>query len=303
MAAPLFTLVTACMNREEHLQRSLPCWLKLPQVEEIVVVDWSNQRPLLDLCALDSRIRVVRVEEEPRWILSYAYNLGVAHASGTNILKCDADCVPSSEIVGYLPGNSHFSAGNWRSGAPAKKPSVNGQCIFAKAQFEAVNGYSEFIRTYGRDDEDFYDRLIAAGFARQEIPVTHLDFIDHSHADRVVNQFGASPATSVADAIERESLYNEMRNLIIARQLPWNRSRRSASYTTRQSGARWVVVTRDKTAELVVPPEIQQAARLYSLRYIVSTIAKVPPAAANRLDESTCLTIIGPRLKTARPAS
>ena len=81
----MISLVTACMNREAHLRRSLPEWLRLPGLGEIVVVDWSNERSLEELTALDPRVRVVRVQGEPRWVLSYAYNLGVARAAGSVI--------------------------------------------------------------------------------------------------------------------------------------------------------------------------------------------------------------------------
>jgi hypothetical protein len=290
------------MNREEHLRQTLPQWLKLPRVAEVVIVDWSNRNPLVGLCELDPRIRVIRVENEPRWVLSYAYNVGVAHATGPTILKCDADCLPASQAVDCVPGEAHFFAGYWKSGAAVKKPSVNGQCIFTKAQFAAVNGYSEFIRTYGRDDEDFYDRMIAAGFARREIPVTQLDFLDHTHEARVANQFDTKAAATPSDLIARDPLYNEMRNSFLARQLPWNRARRTATYATQQSGNRWTVLTREKQNELSVSTEIEQAARLYSLRYIVSVMTKITTEAASRLDERACLAVISARLKPATPA-
>lgn len=283
--------------------QTLPCWLKLPGVTQVVVVDWSNRRPLVDLCAIDPRIHVVRVEEEQRWILSYAYNIGITHASESNILKCDADCIPASDITTHIPGEAHFFAGYWKSGAAVKKPSVNGQCIFTKTQFSAVNGYSELIRTYGRDDEDFYDRLILAGSERREIPVPQLDFIEHTSEERISNQFAPSTTMSVGDVIGRDPLYNEMKNLFVARQMPWNSTRPVASYTTQQQGERWTVLRRDKSKELVVPPAVEQAARLQSLRYIVSTLTNTPQASVNRLNEQACLAVIGPRLKMAKANS
>jgi hypothetical protein len=42
------SLVTACMNREHHLRRSLPHWLSLPGLDEIIIVDWSTSEPLDD---------------------------------------------------------------------------------------------------------------------------------------------------------------------------------------------------------------------------------------------------------------
>jgi len=297
----MLSLVTACMNREEHLRQTLPGWLKLPHLTEILVVDWSNNRPLLDLCSVDTRVRVVRVEDETKWVLSYAYNIGLRHATGPNIIKCDADCMPSAEVAAAVPGRGHFFAGFWKSGAAVGKPSVNGQCVFSKSQFDAVNGYSELIRTYGRDDEDFYDRMIAAGFERREISVDRLDFIDHSQEARVSNQFSAAAVPSVAERIARDPLYNEMRNFFVARQLPWHRLRPQAGYTTVDTGERWTVLRRIKSDEIAIPTEVAQAARLYALRYIVAQLTKSPQAAVARLDERACLAVIGPRITTGKP--
>jgi hypothetical protein len=66
---------------------------------------------------------------------------------------------------------------------------------FAKAQFEAIDGYSELIRTYGRDDEDFYDRLIAAGYARREIPpeLPEPDHVSYAIAGQAERPSGRCP--------------------------------------------------------------------------------------------------------------
>jgi len=295
----MYTLVTACMNREQHLRQSLPGWLTLPQVAEVIVVDWSNRRALEDLCSVDPRVRVVRVEGEPKWILSYAYNLGISRASGPVVVKCDADCIPNQGIMECMPGPAYFYAGYWRSGAAVGKPSVNGQCIFLKSQFEAVNGYSEVIRTYGRDDEDFYDRLIAGGSARREIAPAHLDFLEHSNDERIANQFDAPPAPSLEQRVFRDTLYNEMHNYNIAQLMPWNTSCSRAVFEVIRSEGPLTVVRRDKTKEIVIPPAIEARARVQGLRYVAMKAAGIPYESANKLDERACLTLIGSRASRA----
>ena len=285
----MYSLVTACMNREDHLRRALPSWLRLPRVEEIVVVDWSNDRPLTDLPSLDPRLRVVRVEDESRWALSYAYNLGIQEAHGPLVFKCDADCLPRLEVTQFLaPGESHFFAGNWRSGTGKKKLSVNGQCLVSKAQFEQVNGYSEYIRTWGRDDEDFYERLVCAGFERREIRESFLEFIEHGDAERVSNQFDFGSPASVEEAISRSPAFHELFNASIARQLPWGPRHPRAVYFPVTHGDRWKVVRRDKEAELPRPAEVEATARLFALRKLVSTWTNVPWSEAELLDSHAC---------------
>jgi len=294
----MISLVTACMNREEHLRQSLPHWLSLPEIGEIVVVDWSNARPLQGLAALDPRVRVVRVEGEPRWVLSYAYNLGISRSTGTVVLKCDADCLPQPSVSGLRPGPAHFYAGYWRSGAPLGKASVNGQCLFFRSQFEAIGGYSEFIRTYGRDDEDFYDRLIAAGFERREIEPSQLDFIAHSHEARMANQV-SGPVAGIEDRLRRDPMYNEMKNQFLGRILPWGPARLRAPFRTVESGERWEVVKRDAAAELVIPPPVEGAARLKAVRYVTAQVLRLAPASVERLDERACLALLQNRNRTA----
>src|SRR5690606_32489021 len=143
--APMLSLVTTCMNRDAHLRATLPRWLRIPGIDEIVIVDWSTQGTLADLVSLDPRVRVLRVEGETRWRQPYPTNFGVSQARGPVILKCDADCIPSARIAEYRPTDTEFFAGNWREGRPLGKACVNGQCLFTRAAFERVNGYSELF--------------------------------------------------------------------------------------------------------------------------------------------------------------
>lgn len=285
------------MNREEHLRQNLPRWLELPKIAEVLVVDWSNRLMLGDLRLIDSRIKVVRVEDEPRWILSYAYNVGIARATQPTILKCDSDCLPEPEVTDLIPGNGHFFAGNWKSGALVDKRSVNGQCIFSKAQFEAVNGYSELIRTYGRDDEDFYARLASAGFERREISPDLLEFIEHSDGERTVNQFAASQTLSEEQAVLRHPLYNEMHNAFVAQRMPWGPGCASAPFEEVRSEERLTILRRNHAAELRIPDEMKRAAHLFALRYVATQIGGLPQRFTDRLDERGCMTLIASRTK------
>jgi len=294
----MISLVTACMNREAHLRRSLPEWLKLPLIGEVVIVDWSNDRSLTELTGLDPRVRVIRAQNEPRWVLSYAYNLGIGRSTGEIVLKCDADCIPTAEVAALLPAAAYFLAGFWKSGRRFNKPSVNGQCLFARRQFDAVNGYSEFIRTYGRDDEDFYDRLIAAGFARREIDPALLNFIEHPNEARMANQVGPE-GDGIEARLRRDLVFNEMKNQCYGRLLPWGPARLRAPCRTVQQGERWELVERDQAAELKIPPAIENAARLQALRYVTAQVLRLAPAAVERLDDKSCLSLLQNRLRIA----
>jgi len=292
----MVTLVTACMNREAHLRQSLPRWLVLPQLAELIVVDWSNSHSLGDLRSIDPRVKVVRIEGESKWILSYAYNVGISRATHPVIVKCDADCMPLPETMQRLPGPAYFHAGYWRTGATVGKPSVNGQCVFLKSQFDAVNGYSELIRTYGRDDEDFYDRLKASGFERREIPPACLDFIGHSNDERTVNQFADNGSISPEQRVFRNTLYNEMHNYFVGKMMPWDNRSRRAVFQESHGEERFSVLRRDQAQEIPIPGEVEAAARLLALRYVSKRVAGISDESAGKLDARGCLALIIPRL-------
>jgi hypothetical protein len=290
------SLVTACMNRERHLRENLARWLALPFIRELIIVDWSNARPLLELAAIDERIRILRVVDEARWVLSYSFNLGISQASNEIIVKCDADSAPSRAIEECEPSATEFYAGHWRTGKAAGKPSINGQCVFSRTQFAKVNGYSEFMRVYGRDDEDLYSRLISAGYARCEIPSAAFEFIDHSGDDRLANQLakqtGAVSGSYVDRFLERSPAFFEMQNLYIGEALPWGTRYPRADYETIDSSSRTQVLRRRRDLEIPLPPSIALQAREFATRRAAQRLLNIPDDAFARVDASASRELI-----------
>lgn len=295
----MISLVTACMNREAHLRRSLPEWLKLPGIGEFVLVDWSTSEPFDDLISLDPRIRIVRAVGEPKWILAYAYNLGISRAKNDLVLKCDADCLPDARILDAAPASGRFFAGDWRTGHTIGKTCANGQCFFTRTQWEQVNGYSELIRRYGHDDEDFYDRLKAAGHERAEIVPNLLEFLRHSDEDRVSNTTRPPPDNSVEAFLARQLHYHEAINRLIAAMMPWGRWFSRARFDEVSVSNRLEVVRRDIAGEIPLSPPLQQLARTQAIRVITSRLCKVPPQLMARMDEAACLAQLARIAKSA----
>lgn len=291
------------MNREAHLRQTLPAWLALPDIAEVVIVDWSNRTPLRELRALDSRIRIIRAEGEARWVLSYAYNLGVSHARHETIFKCDADCQPTAAVLQCRPTSDAFYAGYWKSGAACGKPSVNGQCLFSRTQFERVNGYSEIIRMYGRDDEDFYDRLVAAGYARREIAPAELDFIEHTQHERLVNQVSADNTSDALEAfIRKQPVYFEMYNLALANLLPWGIWQARASYAVVEEAEGYHGCARDTAREIPITAPLRAMARLHGVRALTSQVCGLPAPRVMTMDEAACLGALRQKLNSVAAA-
>lgn len=161
---PGISIVTSCMNRNGNLLEAIKTWLKLP-VDEIVVVDWSSNIPVTEtLLGLDDpRIKILRVEGEAKWVLTYAFNVGLRFARYSKILKFDADIEVTRDFVSKNSFfNSEYVRGNWKFAADVgdeDQKFVNGSFGASKETLKEIGYYNEIITTYGWDDSDIYTRL------------------------------------------------------------------------------------------------------------------------------------------------
>src|SRR5690606_4852705 len=142
-------------NRTDNLLKALPSWLMHREISEIVIVDWSSAVPVkgsLEKAGInDPRVKLVRVEEEPRWILSYAFNVGFRASKFDKILKVDADIVIAENFFEHNPlASCEFIAGNWRN-VGKSQAFVNGFFFAHRRALAQVGGFNEFITTYGWD--------------------------------------------------------------------------------------------------------------------------------------------------------
>jgi len=220
---PGISLVTCSMNRTENLLRSLESWVACPEIDEILVVDWSSDAPVAEAIRtagfLDRRIRVVRVEDEPRWILSYAFNTGFRLARHARILKADADIVLDRAFFRRTPLDpGSFVAGNWRR-AGEGQVYVNGFFYLHRADLAAVGGFNEYIRTYGWDDDDLYTRLERRGVARADVDHTLIHHLPHSDAART-GEAEAAGRPAAGEELRRSTLFMIRRNRFLANVLP-----------------------------------------------------------------------------------
>ncbi len=220
---PGVSIVTCSMNRTENLLRALPGWLRHPDVSEVVIVDWSSDEPVRDALSAqgvsDPRIRIVRVDGAPRWILSQAFNTGFRVARFDTILKLDADIVLSEDFFARngRPAREGFIAGNWRN-VTSDQVHVNGFFFAPRAALAAVGGFNEFITTYGWDDDDLYGRLEKIGMQRQDVAPDTIHHLPHSDEQRTGSE--SADMRPAREAIMATPRFMIQRNRILAEMMP-----------------------------------------------------------------------------------
>ncbi|WOI31300.1 glycosyltransferase [Sulfitobacter dubius] len=267
------SVVTCAMNRTQNLLSALKSWVGFPEISEIVIVDWSSDVPVAQSLSEhgidDPRIRILRVEGETRWILSYAFNVGFRAARYDKILKVDADLLlmPDFFALNPLPECS-FIAGNWRTAKP-DQAHVNGFFFVTRDVLAKVAGFNEFITTYGWDDDDLYQRLNDIGAKRIDVTGDTIHHQEHSDAERIGTQH-EMPRT-VLEEIISSTMYCIRRNRFLAHVMPlWNRDRELLPFHILDSHTQAIRLKRTGHKPHSVPEAIWEDAQHYALAEMAS---------------------------------
>jgi len=217
------------MNNLELLLGSLLKWRMLPSIAEIIIVDWSSKLALELLTDLDKRIRIIRVENETVYIPSVAWNLGVAYTNHPYVVVCDVNIVPSAEtfsVISEISDRGYFYHGaKDRHGDDSVVSgcegggSIRSLSMFSKAQFAAVNGFSEFILSGHYLYDDFYDRLRKEGFHGVEISC-ELYLVTAASSINFPNVYTSSYFRDIADL--HLDFLNQKFNFFMSQLLSWN---------------------------------------------------------------------------------
>jgi hypothetical protein len=241
---PGTSIVSCCMNRNRNLKKALATWVKLP-VDEIIIVDWSSVEPVIDTVAEfnDSRIKVLRVDNEPKWILTYGFNVGLRFASYSKVFKFDADIEVSEDFLTLNQINSNqFVRGYWKTALDEGLDSqvyVNGSFGCNKSDLLNIGFYNELIRTYGWDDSDLYERLSSqCGLETKYLDFKSVLHLEQEESERIENQdvnpdafLGIIPTTE----------FNNHRNKFIGRTTDyWNTNRLQNYSITQKSSQLWL---------------------------------------------------------------
>ncbi len=211
------SLICACKNRERALRVSLSSWLLCEEIKEIIIVDWSSDRPLNDLTKIDKRIKVIRVDDEKYFNQPQPLNLAASIATCEYIVKVDCDyvfnpyynffemypiddnsftCGQNSieiseywneEIGGYCVDTSSMSMEQLSKYFHAYSPFfkfLTGLLYIKKENFLKVGGYNENMgKYYAFEDDEIVSRLEFLGLENRKLIGDH-SLIHLPHPDK-----------------------------------------------------------------------------------------------------------------------
>lgn len=187
------TVTTGSMNRLEPLRQALPTWLALPEVDQVIIVDWGSSPPLSYALRdfIDPRILIGRVTDQRHWQNSKCHNLEIRLASRSDLLlRLDNDTLVRPDFFAHHPPKPHsFYAVNWRT-VPREvddKRNLAGTLLINPRDLLRVNGYNERLVHYGREDDDLHARLMIEGIRWYPCKLETLEHIPHTDRERIEN--------------------------------------------------------------------------------------------------------------------
>ena len=257
------SLVTCCMNRNENLLSSLKTWVLLDNINEIIIVDWSSIYPvyqyLIDNQCNLNKIKIIRVNNESKWFLSCAFNIGFCHTSYNTILKSDADIILKYNFFDRNKLEDNLFLAGDHSQAIKGQEYINGFFFIKKNYLMIVNGFNEAINSYGWDDDDLYQRLVLHGLKRKCVDLDSIYHIPHSNDARTNN--------SNSFDLDKKIMFSILTNKYLSELLPkWSSKTELSSFFITYYSSSFIEVERivKKTASAPenVRREAEEKARL-----------------------------------------
>ncbi len=155
-AAEPISFIVTCKGRLEHLKQSLPHMAAQPNCECIVVDYDCPEGTAAWVSKNHPQVRVVKVEQAPRFHLARARNLGARAATSEWLAFLDADVLIEPGFATDLAGA--LRRGNYFRPLPLTRETW-GSFVCHRGDFFALDGFDETLEGYGGEDSDLYFRL------------------------------------------------------------------------------------------------------------------------------------------------
>jgi glycosyltransferase involved in cell wall biosynthesis len=156
MMAASLSIITSCKGRLEHLKQSLPRMVAQPNCECIVVDYDCPDDTAAWIGENHPQVRVVKVEQAPRFHVARARNLGARAATSEWLAFLDADVLIEPGFASGL--SSALRHGRYFRPRPLTRETW-GSFVCHRGDFFALEGFDEALEGYGGEDSDLYFRL------------------------------------------------------------------------------------------------------------------------------------------------
>jgi glycosyltransferase involved in cell wall biosynthesis len=161
-----------------------------------------------------------------------------------------------------LPEGS-FVTGSWEKARNENETHLNGTVLLSRNDFLKVNGYSEYISTYGWDDSDLYIRLENLGLKRVFFNFDTLHHIEHPA--RMQHQERSSVFMDISD--EEWSRLNILTNRHLCRKTAlWSLKNEMAPYKIIDSDTDKYIVETTQLDRNKIPLHIREEAFQVAIR-------------------------------------
>ncbi len=155
-AVPSLSFVVTCKGRLNHLRQTLPRMASQPDAECIVVDYDCPDGTAAWVRENYPAVKVVKVEQAPRFHVARARNLGARAATREWLAFIDADVLIEPGFASDVAGALRY--GNYFRPLPLTRETW-GSFVCHRGDFFALDGYDETLEDYGGEDSDLYLRL------------------------------------------------------------------------------------------------------------------------------------------------
>jgi glycosyltransferase involved in cell wall biosynthesis len=180
------SFVTTCKGRLEHIKETLPL-IAEQGPDQVIVVDYGCPQKVGDWVEENlSSVSVIRVTDDPGFLLSRARNAGLAACKTDLVCFIDADVKIKPGFVNWL--KSHCDRSSFYRAAPVNgelDKETWGTCIVPAAIVSKIGGYDEVFSGWGGEDDDLYHRLRYIGVTEKYYPSKFVEPIRHDEDVRM----------------------------------------------------------------------------------------------------------------------
>lgn len=247
------TSVLVCIkNRTSHLLKNMDSWLSAG-MNEIIILDWSSDEILLPIILnyKNNKIRYVRVENENKYIRSYAQNLGAKLCRYNKLLKLDADIeIKNPNFLSEHPiRHGEFYVSDYLCARDSNERFTHGITYLYLEDYFKVNGYNEFIKDYGWDDSDFTIRLLIAGLHKKLFNLNMIYHLPHTNNSRIKNCTNFHPY-----------LLTQLHRICCLNSKLWDNSFETQKFLVTQINSNYLVCQRTTNTKYEWDPEVYKNA-------------------------------------------